>query len=167
MLLTERWWIVVECATSQAMFWLLNMFSFHILDVGWVQSRCYPQCNVHHFWCWAQSSPFKAGLSEQWMQATSVQGHDTRLTASISVNVLPLICPWDFCSCFCPIEDFISHLLPQNWTFPPKLFPALNSVLASKLLPSPGWHIYISGLMQTPITYKSHQLHLGQWRFWG
>ena len=25
----------------------------------------------------------------------------------------------------------------------------------------------ISKLTPTPITYKSHQLHLGQWRFWG
>lgn len=150
------------------------MFLFHILGVGWVQSCCYTQCNVHHFWCWTQSSPFKDGLSERWMQAISVQGHDTRLTTSISVNVLPSLdcCDFDsdlslgFCSSFCPIEDFISHLLPQNWTFPPKLFPALNSVLASELLRPPSCHIHIYKLTPTPITDKSHQLHLGQWRFW-
>lgn len=163
MLLTVKWWMVVEPAASQA-----HVLTPELILLLYIRYwlRIEPllftaQCS----WFLVLSSEshlFKMGFQKDGCKQFQFWGHDTWVTTSITVNLLPSSDYSDFdpdsslgflplvfvpvrisfLICFLRIEHWF--FFPQNCSLP------YNSVLASKLLPSLGCHLYISELPPTP-----------------
>ena len=180
MLLTVKWWIVVETAASQAHVMTLELILLLYIRY-WLSIEPLlftAQCS----WFLVLSSEahlFKMGFQKDGCKQFQFWGHDTWVTTSITVNLLPSSDYSDFdpdsSLGFLPlvfttmrISFLICFLRIEHWFFFPQIVPCLTiqSWHLNSYLP---WVVTFtfSNCPTTPITHKSHQLHLGQWWFWG